>query len=211
MITRMDQYIGNVMTLLDELGLAENTLVVFSSDNGTTHLDLEVDFDFFESVGELQGLKGSLYEGGVRVPTLVRWPGRVAAGSSHGRISGFEDWMPTILEAVKAKTSPPADIDGISLLPTLLGNQQHERPFLYREFTGYGGQQTVRVGDWKAVRQKLGRGQLKTELYNIAKDIGESKDVATDHPDIVRKLEQLMAEQHVPSKLFPLKVLDQPE
>ena len=119
--------------------------------------------------------------------------------------------MPTILEAVKAKTSPPADIDGISLLPTLLGNQQHERPFLYREFTGYGGQQTVRVGDWKAVRQKLGRGQLKTELYNIAKDIGESKDVATDHPDIVRKLEQLMAEQHVPSRLFPLKVLDQPE
>lgn len=211
MITRMDQYIGNVMTLLDELGLAENTLVVFSSDNGTTHLDLEVDFDFFESVGELRGLKGSLYEGGVRVPTLVRWPGRVAAGSSHGRISGFEDWMPTILEAVKAKTSPPADIDGISLLPTLLGNQQHERPFLYREFTGYGGQQTVRVGDWKAVRQKLGRGQLKTELYNIAQDIGESKDVATDHPDIVRKLEQLMAEQHVPSKLFPLKVLDQPE
>ena len=211
MITRMDQYIGNVMNLLDELGLAENTLVVFSSDNGTTHLDLEVDFDFFESVGELRGLKGSLYEGGVRVPTLVRWPGRVAAGSSHGRISGFEDWMPTILEAVKAKTSPPADIDGISLLPTLLGNQQHERPFLYREFTGYGGQQTVRVGDWKAVRQKLGRGQLKTELYNIAKDIGESKDVATDHPDIVRKLEQLMAEQHVPSKLFPLKVLDQPE
>ena len=211
MITRMDQYIGNVMTLLDELGLAENTLVVFSSDNGTTHLDLEVDFDFFESVGELRGLKGSLYEGGVRVPTLVRWPGRVAAGSSHGRISGFEDWMPTILEAVKAKTSPPADIDGISLLPTLLGNQQHERPFLYREFTGYGGQQTVRVGDWKAVRQKLGRGQLKTELYNIAKDIGESKDVATDHPDIVRELEQLMAEQHVPSKLFPLKVLDQAE
>ena len=211
MITRMDQYIGNVMNLLDELGLAENTLVVFSSDNGTTHLDLEVDFDFFESVGELRGLKGSLYEGGVRVPTLVRWPGRVAAGSSHARISGFEDWMPTILEAVKAKTSPPADIDGISLLPTLLGNQQHERPFLYREFTGYGGQQTVRVGDWKAVRQKLGRGQLKTELYNIAQDIGESKDVATDHPDIVRKLEQLMAEQHVPSRLFPLKVLDQPE
>lgn len=211
MITRMDQYIGNVMNLLDELGLAENTLVVFSSDNGTTHLDLEVDFDFFESVGELRGLKGSLYEGGVRVPTLVRWPGRVAAGSSHGRISGFEDWIPTILEAVKAKTSPPADIDGISLLPTLLGNQQHERPFLYREFTGYGGQQTVRVGDWKAVRQKLGQGQLKTELYNIANDIGESKDVATDHPDIVRKLEQLMAEQHVPSKLFPLKVLDQPE
>lgn len=210
MITRMDLYIGNVLKLLDDLELSDNTLVIFSSDNGTTHLDLEVDYDFFESVGELRGLKGSLYEGGVRVPTVVRWPGRVAAGSEHDRISGFEDWMPTILDAVEAKTSPPEKIDGISLLPTLLGKQQRERPFLYREFTGYGGQQTVRVGDWKAVRQQLGRGRLQTELYNIAEDIAESNDVAADHPDVVRKLEQLMAEQHVPSELFPLKVLDQP-
>ena len=210
MITRMDLYIGNVLKLLDDLELSDNTLVIFSSDNGTTHLDLEVDYDFFESVGELRGLKGSLYEGGVRVPTVVRWPGRVAAGSEHDRISGFEDWMPTILDAVEAKTSPPEKIDGISLLPTLLGKQQRERPFLYREFTGYGGQQTVRVGDWKAVRQQLGRGRLQTELYNIAEDIAESNDVAADHPDVVGKLEQLMAEQHVPSELFPLKVLDQP-
>lgn len=208
MITRVDQYIGNVLKLLDELNLADNTLVVFSSDNGTTHLDLEVDYTFFKSVGELRGLKGSLYEGGVRVPTLVRWPGRVKAGSESDRVSGFEDWMPTILEAVDAKVSAPKDTDGISLLPTLLGKDQPERPFLYREFTGYGGQQTIRVGDWKAVRQKLGRGTIKTELYNIANDIGEKNDVAADHPDVLKKLEVMMAEQHVPSSVFPLKALD---
>lgn len=208
MITRMDQYVGNVLKLLDDLDLADNTLVVFSSDNGTTHLDLEVDYTFFRSVGELRGLKGSLYEGGVRVPTVVRWPGKVAAGSQSNQVSGFEDWMPTFLEAVDAETTVPAGTDGISLLPTLLGKPQEERPFLYREFTGYGGQQTIRVGDWKAVRQQLGRGTVKTELYNIAEDIGESKDLAAVHPDILKKLEDMMAEQHVLSPLFPLKAID---
>ena len=99
MISRMDRYVGNVLNLLDELKLADNTIVVFSSDNGTTHLKAEVDYDFFASVGELRGLKGSLYEGGVRVPTIVRWPDRVQAGSESDRISGWEDWMPTLLAA----------------------------------------------------------------------------------------------------------------
>lgn len=208
MITRMDRYIGNVLNLLDELKLADNTLVIFSSDNGTTHLDLEVDFTFFKSVGELRGLKGSLYEGGVRVPTIVRWPGKVKAGSDSDFVSGFEDWMPTILEAVGSKAKTPKNTDGISLMPTLLGQTQPERKFLYREFGGYGGQQTIRVGEWKAVRQQLSKGKIKTELYNIVSDIGETKDVATDHPDVVAKLETMMAEQHVPSEMFPQKVLD---
>ena len=208
MITRMDHYIGNVLNLLDELELADNTLVVFSSDNGTTHLDLEVDFTFFKSVGELRGLKGSLYEGGVRVPTIVRWPGKVKAGSESDFVSGFEDWMLTILEAVGSKVKAPENTDGISLMPTLTGQKQPEREFLYREFSGYGGQQTIRVGEWKTVRQNLGKGPVKTELYNIVSDIGETKDVAADHPDVVSKLEKMMAEQHVPSEMFPLKALD---
>ena len=208
MITRMDGYIGNVLNLLDELQLADNTLIVFSSDNGTTHLDQEVDFAFFKSVGELRGLKGSLYEGGVRVPTIVRWPGKVKAGSESDRVSGFEDWIPTILEAVGAKEKAPDHTDGISLLPTLLGKEQPERPFLYREFSGYGGQQTIRVGEWKAVRQNLAKGKIKTELYNIVSDISEKNDVAADHPDIVARLEKMMAEQHVPSAIFRLKALD---
>ncbi|MEL6105003.1 MAG: arylsulfatase, partial [Planctomycetota bacterium] len=99
MITRLDTYVGNVLRTLDELGVSDNTLVIFSSDNGATHLNDEVDVDFFDSVGELRGLKGSLYEGGVRVPTIVRWPGKVAEGSESDYTSGFEDWMPTVIDA----------------------------------------------------------------------------------------------------------------
>lgn len=208
MITRMDRYVGNVLKLLDELGLAENTIVVFTSDNGTTHLKGEVDYEFFESVGELRGLKGSLYEGGVRVPCIVRWPGRVEAGSVSGRVSGFEDWIPTLLGLIGAEGATPAEADGISLAPTLLGNEQAPRPFLYREFPSYGGQQTIRVGDWKAVRQSMSRGKLETELYNLAQDVGEKNNLAAKHPDIVARLEKLMARQHTPSELFPLVPID---
>ncbi len=214
MITRMDRYVGNVLNLLDELGLSDNTIVVFSSDNGTTHLGEEVDYTFFESVGELRGLKGSLYEGGVRVPTLVRWPGKVKAGSENDRVSGFEDWMPTLLDLLDKSEAVPDDVDGISLAPTLLGKHQDPRPFLYREFPSYGGQQTIRVGDWKAVRQNMTRAdsisKVKTELYNITEDISEKNDVAKQHPDIVAKLEKMMAENRVPSEVFPLLPIDPP-
>lgn len=210
MITRMDRYVGNLLNLLDELKLADNTIVVFSSDNGTTHLDREVDYTFFNSVGELRGLKGSLYEGGVRVPTLVRWPGRVEAGSSSDRISGFEDWMPTLLELTGGNVKAPSNTDGISLAPTLLGQQQEPRPFLYREFPSYGGQQTIRVGVWKAVRQNMTKGNLKIELYNIARDIGETNNVADQHPEVVTRLAALMEREHVPSEVFPLIPLDAP-
>ena len=208
MITRMDRYIGNLLKTLDELGLTDNTLVVFSSDNGTTHLDQEVDFTFFKSVGELRGLKGSLYEGGVRVPTLVRWPGKVQPGSESDRVSGFEDWMPTILDAVGAK-DVETQTDGISLVPTLTGEPQEPRPYLYREFSGYGGQQTIRVGDWKAVRQNMSKGNMEIELYNIARDIGETNDVAKDNPDVVEKLAKMMTEVRTPSKVFPLVPIDE--
>lgn len=210
MITRLDRNVGNLLRLLDELGLAENTVVVFSSDNGTTHLDEEVDFSFFKSVGELRGLKGSLYEGGVRVPTIVRWPGKVPAGSTSDRVSGFEDWMPTLMEIVGGAGTVPSDIDGISMLPTLLGKEQPERPYLYREFPSYGGQQSIRVGDWKAVRQNMTKGNLEIELYNIANDISEQHDVAGDHPDLVSKLAKMMEAARTPSQVFPLIPLDAP-
>ena len=210
MITRMDRYIGNVLQLLDDLKLSGNTIVIFSSDNGTTHLKDEVDYDFFASVGELRGLKGSLYEGGVRVPTIVRWPGRVRPGSTSDRISGFEDWLPTLAEISGAGNSAPQQLDGISLVATLQGQPQASRPFLYREFPSYGGQQTVRVGEWKAVRQNMSRGNLKIELYNLETDIGEKTDVAADHPQVVAKLAKLLDREHTPSKLFPLRPFDAP-
>jgi len=210
MITRLDRYVGNVLQLIDELGLADNTIVIFSSDNGTTHLDEEVDYKFFHSVGELRGLKGSLYEGGVRVPTIVRWPGRIAPGTSSDRVSGFEDWMPTLMDVVGGAGTVPDNIDGISLLPTLLGKQQPERPYLYREFPGYGGQQTIRVGPWKAVRQNMAKGNLDIELYNIAKDISEKHDVAKEHPELVATLARQMEAVREPSTIFPLIPLDAP-
>lgn len=210
MITRMDRNVGKVLKLLDDLNLAENTIVIFSSDNGTTHLKREVDYDFFASVGELRGLKGSLYEGGIRVPTIVRFPGRVKAGASSDYVSGFEDWLPTMLDVIGKRDATPKNADGISLLPLLTGKAQNARPFLYREFSGYGGQQMVRVGDWKAVRQNiLRKKRLVTELYNLADDAGEQNNVAAEHPDIVARLEKIMAQQHTPSRDFPFPALDE--
>jgi arylsulfatase A-like enzyme len=204
----MDRYIGNVLELLDELDLADNTIVIFSSDNGTTHLEKEVDYEFFNSVGELRGLKGSLHEGGIRVPTIVRYPGKVKAGTTSDHVGGFEDWIPTVLELIGKQDAAPENIDGISLAPTLLGEKQLPREFLYREFSGYGGQQMVRVGDWKAIRTNLARGKVQTQLYNLMDDIGEKNNVAAEHPDVVAKLEAIMTDQHTPSKLFPLQGID---
>ena len=212
MITRMDRYIGNILGLIKKLDLEENTIIVFTSDNGTTHLKLEVDYDFFESVKPLRGLKGSLYEGGVRVPLIVKWPGKVKAGSTSDYRTGFEDWMPTLLDLIDAKTKAPKNIDGISIAPEILGQKQPARKFLYREFTGYGGQQAVWMGNWKGIRQNMlrknNKNPLKIELYNLQKNISESDDVAAENPEIVAKVRQLMKEQHTPSADFPFRPID---
>jgi len=210
MISRMDRYVGRVLNLLDELHLADDTIVIFSSDNGTTTLRQEVDSEFFDSVGELRGLKGSLYEGGIRVPTIVRWPGHVRPGSVSDQISGFEDWMPTLMEIAGNTGAVTEDCDGISLVPTLGGDVQQQRAFLYREFAGYGGQQMIRVGRWKAVRHNLRRSAIRMELYDLSADGGEQHDVADYHPEIVAQLSTLMAREHTPSAQFPIPVLDAP-
>jgi arylsulfatase A-like enzyme len=211
MVTRMDREIGRLMARINELGLDRKTIFVFSSDNGPLYDHLGgTDCEFFNSHGGLRGRKGSLYEGGVRVPCIVRWPGVIAAGKESDRVTGFEDWMPTLLELTGAQL--PKGLDGISFAPTLRGAKQDERPFLYREFPGYGGQQSVRVGNWKAVRQKLNplpaTGSPKTELYDMANDGTESHDVAEKHADVVARLEELMRQQHTPNKEFPIRVLD---
>lgn len=211
MISRLDKDVGKIMALLKELGLDDDTLVMFSSDNGTTHLDQEVDFEFFESVGPLRGLKGSLYEGGIRVPMIARWPGRIKPGSTTDLPSAFWDVMPTVAEA--AGCEPPSDIDGISFLPTLLGRSDQEKhEFLYWEFGGYGGQQAVRMGDWKAVRQnvlrKSNKDPLKIELYNLRDDIGESRDMAAERPQVVERLRNIMKTARAPSDIFRLPPLD---
>ena len=212
MITRMDRYIGRILDQLEELGLEENTIVVFTSDNGTTHLKQEVDYDFFQSVTPLRGLKGSLYEGGIRVPLIVRWPGKVKAGSSNDYVTGLEDWLPTLLDMIGMIDKVPADVDGISIANTLSSHRQAPRSFLYREFSGYGGQQAVWMGKWKGIRTNMSRknnpNPLKIELFDLSEDISESKDVAADNPKVVAQIRRLMADQHTPSELFPLRPLE---
>ena len=219
MITRMDRDIGRIMSLVRELGLDEDTIVVFTSDNGPLYGKLGgTDTDFFGSANGFLGRKGSLYEGGVRVPLIVRWKGHIVANSRSDRVTGFEDWLPTFLElAGAAAASVPRDIDGISFAPTLLGKSQPPRGFLYREFPAYNGWQSLRIGDWKGVRHPLNpKGKnaparkLDLELYDLKRDPGEATDVAALHPDIVARMEKLMREQHTPSKLFPFPVLDRP-
>jgi arylsulfatase A-like enzyme len=217
MITRMDREIGRMMKLIKDLGLDEHTIIVFSSDNGPlngTHQGLAgTDCKFFNSAAGLRDGKGTLFEGGFREPTIVRWKGHVAAGTTSERVSGFEDWLPTLLELAGAKGAAPQPIDGISMAPMLLGKSQPERPFLYREFPGYLGYQVVRIGDWKGLRQNLkskGKAQpnLHIELYNLKDDPAETKDVSADHPEIVSKIARIMREQRVPSAEFPFPALD---
>ena len=217
MITRMDRDIGRAMDLVKSLGLEENTVFVFTSDNGPTHGTHEglagTDAIFFNSAGGLRDGKGSLYEGGVRVPTMVRWPGKIAAGTTSERVTGFEDWLPT-LAALAQATDVPTIIDGIDFSPTLFGETQEPRPFLYREFPSYRGQQSIRVGNWKAIRQNLmpRKGEtpvIKTELYDLSTDITESHDVAADHEELVAYLEKLMATNRSPSAEFPFPALDE--
>ena len=216
MVTRMDKEIGRLMDLVKEVGQDANTIFVFTSDNGPLYDQLGgTDCDFFHSAGPFRGRKGSLYEGGVRVPGIVRWPGKIAAGAVSERVTGFEDWLPTLLELTGAASITPKDLDGHSFAPTLLGKAQEARPFLYREFPGYGGQQSVRVGDWKAVRQNLKPGpksalkpNLAVELYNLRDDLAETTNVADKNPELVAKLTALLREQHTASPEFPLPALD---
>ena len=192
MITRMDRDIGRLLTLVDDLGLTDDTIIMFSSDNGTTYTG-GVDAEFFNSVGELRGLKGSVFEGGIRVPMIVKWPNNIAPGTTSDHISAFWDIMPTIAEMVGATV--PADIDGLSFLPALTGNtaDQSEHKSLYWEYHAFGGMQAVRMGDWKGVRREIRRqDDAPVELYDLAMDIQESNDLSNDHPDIVKLIRSIM-------------------
>ena len=205
MITRMDREIGRILDLLKALKLDENTLVIFSSDNGPTYAG-GADSVFFESAGPLRGLKGSVYEGGIRVPMVARWPGKIKPGTRSDHISGFQDYLPTFTEIAGIKA--PGEIDGLSLLPALTGkvNEQKVHDYLYWEHIGR--LQAVRMGKWKAVRHAPDK---PVELYNLEEDIGESEDLAAFHPDIVEKVEAIMRDGRIPSKYFPLKGIDPPK
>ena len=193
MISFLDKQVGRLMELLAEEGLDDNTIVFFTSDNGTTHLKAQVDYDFFESVGPLRGLKGSLYEGGIRVPMIVRWPGKIAAGAVSDLPAAHYDIFATLTDLVG--TEPGVETDGISVLPTLLGKssaqQRHE--YLFWDFAGYGGQLAVRMGKWKGIKTGLQKDpDAPLELYDLAADIAEQHNVVAEHPEVAARIEKIM-------------------
>jgi len=199
MVSHMDRDIGRIMALLDELDLDDDTLVVFSSDNGPTYAG-GADSAFFESAGPLRGLKGSLFEGGIRVPFIARWPGHVPAGRTTDHVSASWDILPTFVEL--AGGDPPAETDGISFLPTMLGRSadQPAHPALYWEL---GARQAVRAGDWKLVRRTDEKGNTTAMLFNLREDLGETRDVAGEHPDALRRMLNLARKMRTPSETFP--------
>jgi arylsulfatase A-like enzyme len=193
MISFVDTQVGRIMELLKQLDLDRNTIVLFTSDNGTTYLKGQVDFEFFRSVGPLRGLKGSLYEGGIRVPMIARWPGRIQAGTQTDLLAAHYDLLATCA-AIGGVAAPPKT-DGIDFLPTLLGHpgRQQEHPYLFWDFGGYGGQIAVRMGNWKGIKQNVRKHpDAPLELYDLCRDIGEKHDVAADYPDVAAELERIM-------------------
>lgn len=208
MVTRMDRSVGRIMDAIRAAGLDRETIILFTSDNGPTYDRLGgSDSEFFQSAGLFRGLKGSVYEGGIRVPLIARWPGHILAGRTSDLPSAFYDLLPTLVEIGGGRMNH--NTDGISLLPTLTGRgSQPRHEFLFWDFNGYGGQQAVRYGKWKGVRRDIQKGNRQLELYDLLLDPAEKRNIASEYPQIVRKIEQIMADNHEPSALFPLPAVD---
>jgi len=200
MVTLLDSQVGELVGKLEELGIAENTLVIFSSDNGP-HQEGGADPVYFNSAGGLRGFKRDLYEGGIRVPMIASWPGKIKPGTVSDHVSAFWDVFPTFAEL--AQVECPDNLDGISFLPALLGQEQKKHEYLYWEFHEMGGRLAVRMGDWKAVKYRVNTDNPKPiELYNLANDPSETTDLAKDRPDIVQTMEELMQKSRTPSSVF---------
>ena len=197
MVTRMDRDIGRLMALLKELKIDDNTIVFFCSDNGAA----ERWEGRFDSSGQLRGRKRDMYEGGIRTPMIVRWPGRIDSGSENDLAWYFADVLPTLAEI--AQTNPSDGIDGVSVLPTLLGKRQDIADrFLYWEFFEGGFKQAVRWRNWKAVRLKT---RQKLELYDLSQDTGETQNVAAKHPNIVARINEYLKTARSESQAWPIR------
>jgi len=202
MIEILDNQVGEIVKKINDLGLQNNTIIVFTSDNGP-HREGGANPKYFNSNGKFRGFKRDLYEGGIRVPMMVSWPGMIAPNSTTDHISAFWDVFPTFTDIVGIDT--PKNLDGISFLPTLLGkyNQQKKHEYLYWEFHEKGGRQAVRKGNWKAVKYNVFKKQNnKLKLFNLATDPGEKNNLADKHPELVAEFENLIKDARVPSSIF---------
>ena len=207
MISFLDASVGRIMQELEEQGIADDTIILFTSDNGTT-FNGGVDREFFESLAGLRGHKCNLYEGGIRAPMIARWPGRIPAGSESGHIGCSYDILPTMMDLLGLPE--PDDIDGISFAPALLDQgEQPAHDHLYWEYPESKQQQAVRFGDFKAIRPNLRKGDLTIELYNLAADPGEEHNLAEERPDLVERARALMSASRSPNPLFPITALDE--
>lgn len=202
MITRMDRDIGNLVKQLQDLGIEENTLILFSSDNGH-HKEGGNDPEFFDANGPLRGMKRDLTEGGIRVPTLAYWPAAIDAGRVTDHVAGFNDWMATACELAGVKE--PSKTQSISFAPTLRGDtaSQREHDYLYWEFYEKGSKQALRFGQWKAIREPMFTGSI--QLYDVERDIGETQNVAIDHPEVVEQAEEFFKLGHTPNPLWKIR------
>lgn len=203
MVTRLDMYVGQIVDKLKELGVYDNTIIIFASDNGP-HLEGGADPDFFDSNGPWRGYKRDVYEGGIRVPFIVQWPGHVAEGQETDFMCSFWDLMPTLRELNGQHVGD--DMDGISLLPMLEGRKkgQREHDFLYFEFQEMGGRQAVRQGPWKLVHMNIRNDRECYELYNLDEDPSETTDVIDANPEKAAELKAIMVESHIPNPNFPV-------
>ncbi len=199
MITRMDRDVGRIMDKLKQIGADENTLMLFTSDNGP-HAEGGHSPDFFTSRGPLRGIKRDLYEGGIRVPGIARWPAKIRAGQTSDQVWAFWDFLPTACEL--AGIAAPAGLDGVSMAPALLGQSQRDHEYLYWEFHERGFDQAIRMGDWKAIRKGP---RTPIELYDLKTDLGETSNVASKHPDVVARAEKILARARTDSEEFPVR------
>lgn len=209
MITDLDNHVGTIVEKLKADGIYDNTLIIFTSDNGATHDVGGVDTNFFKSTSGLRSRKGSVYEGGLRVPLIVKWKGVVAPGTTSDTVSYFPDWFDTLADVGGAKIAADST-DGIDLVPAFKGKAVAKRkePMMW-EFHGYGGIIAVRDGDWKAIRRGLKSKKVQPwELYNISSDPFEKKDLAKQNPERVQQLEQAWLDSRTVNKTFPLPIVD---
>jgi arylsulfatase A-like enzyme len=198
MVNILDETVGEVMAELETLGIADDTLVIFSSDNGA-HEEGGADPEYFDSNGVNKGFKRDLYEGGIHIPLIAAWPGKIAAGTQSDHVSAFWDFLPTLAELTGVPLTHP--VDGISYLPTLLGQEgQKEHEYLYWEFSAKGGRFAIRKGNWKAVRYNaIKKPDSILELYDLSTDPGETTNLAAQHPELVSELDALIKQSRTPS------------
>ncbi|MEX0321536.1 MAG: arylsulfatase [Puniceicoccaceae bacterium] len=200
MVALLDDQVGEIVAKVEELGLAEKTLIIFTSDNGP-HQEAGADPDFFQSNGGFRGYKRDLYEGGIRVPMIAHWPSIIKPGSRSDHVSAFWDVLPTIMDLAGGESC--SDIDGISFLPELIGKKQKEHDYLYWEFHERGGRVAIRKGNWKAVRYNLLKNpNAPVQLFDLSSDPMEQNDLASLYPGIVKEMQAIFKNARTHSEIF---------